>query len=71
VSRREKKDLIFERSFGRQKEPGLFLVREVLSITAITIRETGTPGEGALFELFIPANTSRFKPHSADDSRAA
>jgi PAS domain S-box-containing protein len=65
------KDIIFERSFGRQKELGLFLVREVLSITGITIRETGMPGEGARFELFIPANASRFKPHTADDSRAA
>lgn len=33
---------------------GLFFAREILAITGITIRETGTPGEGARFEMVVP-----------------
>jgi hypothetical protein len=33
---------------------GLFLSREILSITGITIRETGEPGNGARFEMLVP-----------------
>ncbi|MDV2481219.1 PAS domain-containing protein [Methanoculleus sp. Wushi-C6] len=33
---------------------GLVLAREILSITGIAIRETGTPGDGARFELLVP-----------------
>jgi len=33
---------------------GLFLSREILSITGITIRENGDPGKGARFEMVVP-----------------
>ena len=33
---------------------GLFLVREILAITGITITETGTYGSGARFEIVVP-----------------
>jgi len=33
---------------------GLFLVREILGIMEITIRETGEPGKGARFEITAP-----------------
>jgi hypothetical protein len=39
---------------------GLFLAREILSITSITIRETGEPGKGARFEIFVPKSAYRF-----------
>ena len=49
----DKKDLIFKAGFGRNHGYGLFLVREILGITNITITENGIPGEGARFELVV------------------
>ena len=54
------KEKIFERGFGVQRGMELFLAREILSITGITIRETGTEGEGARFELAVPKGAFRF-----------
>jgi len=39
---------------------GLFLAREILSITGITIKETGEPGNGARFEIAVPEGAFRF-----------
>lgn len=58
----EKKERIFERGYGDHTGFGLFLVREILQITGIAIRETGTPGEGARFGLSIPAEIARTRP---------
>ncbi|MGA2698037.1 MAG: HAMP domain-containing sensor histidine kinase [Methanoregula sp.] len=49
------KERIFERGFGKRTGWGLFLAREILAITGITIAETGEPGKGARFEIHIPA----------------
>jgi signal transduction histidine kinase len=38
---------------------GLFLSREILSITGITIKETGEPGKGARFEMTVPKGACR------------
>jgi len=46
---------IFEKGFGKHTGLGLYLVREVLSITGLTIEETGEPGKGARFEIRVPA----------------
>jgi len=54
------KEKIFERGYGTQKGMELFLVREILSITGITIRESGTLGKGARFELVLPTGVYRF-----------
>ena len=48
------KSRIFERGFGKTGGQGLFLVQEILSITGITIRETGTPEKGCRFEILVP-----------------
>ena len=48
------KEKIFERGFGKNTGMGLFLSREILAITGITIRETGEPGKGARFEMQVP-----------------
>jgi len=48
------KERIFERGFGKNTGLGLFLCREILSITGITIRETSEPGNGARFEMTVP-----------------
>jgi PAS domain S-box-containing protein len=51
---------IFERGFGKNTGLGLFLVREILGLTGITIRETGTYGTGARFEMTVPAGAFRY-----------
>ncbi|NMB77903.1 MAG: PAS domain S-box protein [Methanomicrobiales archaeon] len=51
---------IFERGVGRNTGMGLFLSREILGITGITIEETGVFGNGARFEILIPRGTFRF-----------
>jgi len=51
---------IFDRGFGKNTGLGLFLAREILSLTGITIKETGEPGEGARFEIAIPRHAYRF-----------
>jgi signal transduction histidine kinase len=55
------KEKIFERGFGRYTGWGLFLVREILAITGITIVETGEPGSGARFEIHIPKDAIRYE----------
>jgi signal transduction histidine kinase len=47
------KEEIFAYGIGSGGGLGLFLVREILSITGMTIRETGTPGEGARFVIHV------------------
>jgi PAS domain S-box-containing protein len=53
------KDRIFERGFGKNTGLGLFLVREILAITGISIRECGRPGAGARFEMSVPEGAYR------------
>jgi signal transduction histidine kinase len=48
------KEKIFERGFGKNTGLGLALSLEILSITGITITETGEPGKGARFEIAVP-----------------
>nr|WP_281069817.1 sensor histidine kinase [Methanofollis sp. W23] len=55
------KEKIFTRGFGREDSGlGLFLVREILAITGMTITETGGEGEGARFEIVVPAGGFRW-----------
>jgi PAS domain S-box-containing protein len=53
------KKRLFERGFGHHTGLGLFLSREILSITGITIAETGEPGKGARFEILVPTGGYR------------
>jgi len=55
------KERIFERGYGKNTGLGLFLVREILSITGITITETGIYGAGARFEIVVPDGCYRIK----------
>ena len=48
------KQHIFEKGVGANTGYGLFLVREILEITGMTIQEIGEEGEGARFEIHIP-----------------
>jgi PAS domain S-box-containing protein len=55
------KDLIFNRGYGRNTGLGLFLTREILAITGLSIRETGVEGYGARFEILAPRGVYRFR----------
>jgi PAS domain S-box-containing protein len=50
----EDKEHIFGKGFGKHTGLGLFLTREILAITHITIRENGEPEKGVRFEILIP-----------------
>lgn len=60
ISPEDKKHL-FKRGFGKNTGLGLFLSMEILSITGITIHETGKPGNGARFEILIPRDNYRVR----------
>jgi PAS domain S-box-containing protein len=53
------KEKIFDRGYGKNTGLGLFLAREILAITGMTIRETGIEGKGARFEIHVPENAYR------------
>ena len=55
----DEKEKIFERGFGKNTGLGLFISREILDITGITIRESGVPGKGARFEITVPKGMYR------------
>jgi len=55
----EFKEKIFEKGYGKHTGFGLFLAREILAITGITIRETGLFGAGARFEITVPKESFR------------
>jgi len=50
---------LFTKGFGKNTGLGLFLSREILSITNMEIRETGTYGKGARFEIIVPKGSYR------------
>ena len=56
---REEKEKIFERGYGKNTGLGLFLVREILGITGISISETGVYGSGVRFEIVVPKGRYR------------
>jgi PAS domain S-box-containing protein len=56
---KDEKELIFEREYGKVAGYGLFVSREILSITDISIRETGEPGKGVRFDMWIPEQRYR------------
>lgn len=55
----EEKESVFERGYGKNTGLGLFLIREILSITEILIKENGDFGKGAHFEILVPPGKFR------------
>ena len=55
----DEKEKIFMYGFGKNTGLGLFLSREILNITGITIKETGEPHKGARFEITCSQATIR------------
>lgn len=62
----DEKEKIFEKGYGKSSGFGLFLAREILDITGISIIETGEPGVGARFEVFLPKGTFRVVKRNND-----
>ena len=54
------KEKIFDVGYDTGQIRGLFLIRELLGFTGITIQEVGTPGAGVFFELPGAAGKFRF-----------
>lgn len=50
----EEKERIFDHGYGNNTGIGLFVAREILSLTGLSIRECGVPGMGARFEILVP-----------------
>lgn len=56
---------LFERGYGKHSGFGLFLSREILSITGIQIEESGTAARGARFIMHVPKGMFRPGPDTA------
>lgn len=56
----EQKNMLFD---GRSAMSinGMYLVKEVLDVTNLTIVETGRPGEGSRYEIIIPTTNYRLR----------
>jgi len=59
----ENKERIFELEGVDPGLRGLFIIREILSLTEITLVETGEPGKEVRFEMRIPPVSYRLTPH--------
>jgi PAS domain S-box-containing protein len=58
------KKKIFNRQFFQNKGLDMYLSQEIVSITGMSIRETGTYGRGSRFEILVPKGAYRFiSPH--------
>jgi len=65
----ELKKEIFEPGMMRNRGLGLFLAKEILSITGLTIEETGVPGEGARFKIHVPLECFRIHQIPASEKK--
>jgi signal transduction histidine kinase len=58
ISEEARKNL-FRRGYGKHTGYGLFMIREVLAISGLTITENSKPGSGARFEILVPKGLYR------------
>src|SRR5208337_1269278 len=65
----DRKKAIFMKGYGKKTRLGLYVSREILAMTGITIEETGEEGKGARFEIRIPEGGYRFAPASTCKTR--
>ncbi len=57
------------RAGGNHKGYELYLAREIFSITQLTMKETGTSGKGARFEISVPKGMYRGSDSGENRSR--
>lgn len=53
---------LFSKGFGHNTGLGLFLSKDILAITGMSITENGEPGKGARFEITVPEGAWRHTP---------
>jgi signal transduction histidine kinase len=63
------KPRLFQKGYGKNTGFGLFLAREILAITGISIHETGVHGRGARFEIAVPKGAYRVTGNKEDPGR--
>ncbi len=51
--------ILFEQGKGKNTGYGMFLIREILTITGFAITETGESGKGVRFEIAVPEGSFR------------
>jgi hypothetical protein len=62
----EKRQQIFEYDAGGSAGIGLFICRQIVEVTGMTIQETGTEGSGARFTIHVPPGGYRIEGTSED-----
>jgi GNAT superfamily N-acetyltransferase len=62
----EKKQQIFTYDAGSQTGIGLFICREILGVTGMTMTETGMEGKGARFVIHVPPEGYRIEGRGED-----
>jgi signal transduction histidine kinase/GNAT superfamily N-acetyltransferase len=62
----DKKQRIFEYDEGGHAGIGLFICREILGVTGMTITETGSEGNGARFVIHVPPDGYRIEGRGED-----
>lgn len=60
ISLEDKKNL-FKQGMGRNTGQGMFLTKEILQITGISIEEDGEPGRGVRFHMTVPKGMFYFE----------
>lgn len=53
--------------FGFEIGRGLYLVKEILGITGMTVEETGVEGRGARFEIQVPNGKYRIMDSASSE----
>ncbi|MDO8872514.1 MAG: ATP-binding protein [Methanoregula sp.] len=61
-----KKQQIFEYDAGGHAGIGLFICRQIVEVTGMSIQETGIEGEGATFLIHVPSGGYRFEGTNED-----
>jgi len=61
----EAKEAVFTRGGDRETGIDIFLIEEVLSVTNISIKETGDPGKGIRIGIFVPPGKFRIEDESS------
>jgi PAS domain S-box-containing protein len=65
----DQKEKIFEHGYGNTNGFGLFLAREILAITGMSIKETGDTENIVRFEIHVPKRGYRFKDSGYSDNK--
>jgi len=63
---KELKERIFEYDSGGRAGIGLFICRQIIEVTGMTLREIGTEGKGAWFVIHVPTGKYRIEGTTED-----